>query len=220
MDTTTIERTSTDQVYDTYVERLPASERDRVLGDWNPVREVVTQLVNERRAVQASRDLSDAGRQKALREIHERATLLAQKFPVDAGLARITDELEALEARALKGLVRTGTVGWKEAEPEPITVESMIRDREIRDQLRTMKASEVGLLYLDAIRKGEDPELIRAIERAPKAFPVITASIATQARQLRLEMSPLAPRLQLLGELRMAYSHFRFRARTDLGLSE
>ncbi|WP_447979026.1 hypothetical protein [Candidatus Nitrospira bockiana] len=60
---------------------------------------------------------------------------------------------------------------------------AFIREQEIRSQLRGMDPLEVERLYKEAARGG-DIEFMRAVERAPRAFPIVKPDLIQEGQTI------------------------------------
>lgn len=146
----------------------------------------------------------------------------------NARLARGLDEFRALEARVtafaektatarektLAGLVKTRGAGGVELPgwvsptvSKDITALDEARHAEIRSLVRSMPALERDRLYEGAVEADNDPELVLAIERAPRAFPLVSPGTLQRAQERKIDRSPEGARVRsleaVLGALRV-----------------
>jgi hypothetical protein len=127
-------------------------------------------------------------------------------------------EIASAESAALGGLIpASGGFGFvKSREEAPRTSEQIAREREIRDRLYSEPRLRVKEMYLEAAYTGEDPELVSAIERAPRSFPLVDSATQQQVRDWRISNSPFAPRIRVLRQLHETYSLLLASARQEL----
>ena len=158
--------------------------------------------------INADADLSGKGRANRLGELANESA----------------ERLERIVANQLNDLDRAiGDLQDKVRPQSPASdpVLEHLREREIRDQLRTMDAIEVIGLYLDLAQSGRDDATMRAIEDAPAAFPLISDSaVLEQGKRARgVRQSPtVAGELAVLKRLRATLESARDTARASLGL--
>jgi hypothetical protein len=121
----------------------------------------------------------------------------AQRRQVEEQIAQMRKDALAVD------FVKDGS-GWvRKAKASP-TAEQLVEEREVRDLIRQqldagkMQPFELSQRYLDAVRDGSDPAFVGALERAPRAFPLLDARTRAQADEIRIAQSPLAETINRL----------------------
>lgn len=188
-------------------------------GQFAQIQQDLQDLAYSRYVVQASIELTETGKQARLAAIEQEAASAAARWaPARETLADIEAGIKAAEDAADGGLVRQGEVGY--VKRPPLTAEEASQQhivyREIRDLARKLKGTEVIQKYLAAVEDGSDPDFVKAIETAPRAFPLVPDSVRQNARELRMEKSPWAARYKEL--LNEKHLYDTFLAAADLSL--
>lgn len=216
METTTLEALHNRGALDSMLEDTPAPSRTDVLDTYRTVLARVRPIATAIQETQGSADLTVTGRENALRQLDARAdterTAIAEIE--QRRLGSVDRDLAHLTTRALRGVVRDGT-GWKDRVDLEMTPERVSLHREIRDRLMTLREHEREELYLAAFLSGDDEDLVAAVDRAPKAFPIVNTTTET-IRRRKLDASPLAPAIAAQQALRATYEYIFFSARRDL----
>lgn len=133
--------------------------------------------------IEQSPDLTPMGRAK--KAAARRAEASKALNPLRATIQRTQSRLNDTERAALPP--------W----PLPQDPATIARDPEIRDRLMGKESLEVWQLAIDAVERGDD-DFLRAVEQAPRAFPLLAPDHAAYVRQMRLERSPVASELAIL----------------------
>lgn len=111
----------------------------------------------------------------------------------DADTRKLRERADAAERTAGDGLTLAGRAGtFVRTKPRERGAVELLEEREIRDRLFAMTPSERRQAYLGAVRSGDDPALVAAVERAPKIKPVLDEATIAEARNLRVQQSPWA----------------------------
>jgi hypothetical protein len=124
--------------------------------------------------------------------------------PLAKRTAEIEREISGLEQAAVLGMTPANG-GYVRKQEKERTTEDLLRERELRDRLHQMDPTTRRELYLRAVEDGTDPELVAAVDRAHKAFPLVDQATLSMTREWRIEQSPLAPRRRELQLLHEAY---------------
>jgi hypothetical protein len=140
--------------------------------------------------------LTEAGMRERSAELTGKvATTIEQ---IEARAVKVDEKLTELRQRALTGMEPHPEIsgGWIHKKPLEMTPERIANHREQRDILRSQLASDaisqpqLDLLYLRAKADGSDPDLVAAIEGAPKAFPLISEEVRRRAEDAVINASP------------------------------
>ena len=200
---------------------VPDEERERARHGFGDVREKIHGLIQKKRSIERSIELTTAGKTRAqarLSDDIDRA--IGALHTIELRVEDYESEIASAESAALGGLTRApGGVGFirsREEEQEPRTVEQVARQREIRDRLHLEPRLRVKEMYLEAAYTGDDPELVAAIEQAPRSFPLVDDATRQQVRDWRIDNSPFAPRIRMLRQLHETYSLLLASARQEL----
>jgi hypothetical protein len=120
----------------------------------------------------------------------------------------LRDQIVQMENAAAAGYVPAPSgVGYVDpaATPAPTTIAGLHAAQERRDRIAKIEArvreqpqTERELYYMMAVDTGSDPDFVRVIESAPRAFPLVRPEILKQARQIRIKKSPMRPALEKL----------------------
>lgn len=221
--TTTPPTTSIDTVHDNAWQRMlgdaPDDARAAFLETRTTIRNAVVAELAVRRDISASTHLTAEGKAKAFKDLEQRPrTVLHSIAALDTQVTDLAAEIKGAEVAAERGFVRSGSSGYSAPKEEPRTPDQISAEREIRDHLRALPAHEVRARYIAAVTSGDDPELVRAIELAPKSFPLLDASTTGEVRKWRIDNSPLAPHIRALRGRRDAIEYLAFCAKRDLGV--
>ncbi|MEO7189492.1 MAG: hypothetical protein ABI051_00400 [Vicinamibacterales bacterium] len=221
-------RTTVDALLDTYQSEglfaaLHPDDRNRLLNAVNPARKDVVLLKAERLAINSNRNLSPEGLATERVALTERAKAIANTWAFAKLKQAIDDERTDLEARAVQGFVGDARGGYKAAAAYEPTPRDLAREPVLLARLYDLEAKDRGAverLYTAAVQSGGDPELVRCVEGAFSAFPLISPATAAAVRKQRIEASPLAGRLRQLEALKQACTHFSVRAHDEIGVPE
>jgi hypothetical protein len=220
-----IETPTIDTKFDSYMrnsfDRLAAlvreSDANQARGEFTKIQRDLKDLAQKRLAINQSTELTDAGKAARRKALVEEGTDVAKTWAnVERKLADIEASITAHEDAASGGLVPHGSYGFVKPTPGQASPEELAREREIRDRLYDLRRIDVAERYMKAARDNDDPELVRAVERAPKSFPLVSADVIEQVREMRIAASSFAPRLKELHNLRSLYSTFLEAARLTL----
>lgn len=197
---------------------VPEDEANQARGEFTRIQTDIQALARKRYAIQSSTELTQTGKIARLKTLNDEAVEVEKSWaPVREKLADFEAAILAHEDAGNGGMVPSGSYGFVKAQPtDKRSPEELALEREIRDRLYDMKRSAVMTLYLNAVEADNDPDLVRAIERAPKAFPLVTEEARTQAKDLRIARSPFAARLKELRNLENLYRTFLEAAQRSL----
>jgi hypothetical protein len=141
-------------------------------------------------------------------ESAERAGTLDRTLnEIDAQGATLDEELVAMRARAIRGLVPSEGGGWVERRRVDPTLEQREERREIRDLIRSQLEKDpdaerlrLQRTYLEEVAKGSDADeqFLAAVEGAPKSFALIDDRTRQRADEIRIGLSPLKSRIDRL----------------------
>lgn len=91
----------------------------------------------------------------------------------------------------------------KETETSEDRLLAYLQEKEMRDLLKFEDPLIVQESYLAAVRNNDNDLYVRAVERAPKGFPLVNAETSAKARELRIEQ---IPEMNVLGTLHRTYT--------------
>ncbi len=168
---------------------LPADLQTAVDATFRSATGVIVHIDATSKEVRESRHYSEEGKAERLASIIEAAAPSLNALEADV----LRDEQGQMRARSNMEegwLKRTGEFGWTEQRPIDPAGDELRIAQEIRDGLRQLKPGEVDMIYLRALESGDDPQLVRAIESAPKSRPLVSALTQKIAREVRWNSYP------------------------------
>jgi hypothetical protein len=198
------------------LQKVPEDDAKRIELRLFDLRATVAGALQEYEALVDGGHHTSDGLKAKRRELRKRVDAEIEKEAKE--VSDMTGEIEAMEAAAVLGMKPTiengRVVSYTRTRPE--TKESpsdLAMHREIRDRLLQLKQHDAEDRYLRAVRSGDDPDLVAAVEGAPKAFPVVRPHVATAARTFRIENSPLNETIQARRLEQSLREHYLFRLR-------
>lgn len=209
-----------------HLRTLPGPEANRIELRLFDLRAAVAGALDEYWAMIDAKHHTADGLKASGRELRKRID--AELEAEAKAIADITGEIEAMEAAAVLGMkpnIENGrVVSYTRTRPEAKeSARDLAMQREIRDRLLLRDQGDVEERYVRAVRSGDDPDLVAAIEGAPKAFPMVRPHIVAAARKHRIENSPLHEAIEARRLEQSARDHYLFRVKEvarDGGLEE
>jgi len=205
-----------DTVEQAMLDGVDGEARTRAIHELRGVQAHAEAFVQRRNEAMASRALTGEGKRDTVARLEaETRTKLAPAKAVSDGLGA---DIAALRELALQGCVRDarGRYGFVQVKAPARSTEDFLLEREVRDRLHARYSrTENGVatidhlvtdgVYLEAVRSGRDPVLVRAIEGAPASFALVSDQARRDADAIKIARSPAAEEIQTLERLKSAY---------------
>jgi len=169
-----------------------------LINKFGEITRLESTLADEELKIKRNEDLSDSGKLRQLAEFGEQA--------LSAQLKKIESDWQAAERKEQSLEKDLDALDRLDGNDPQV---SELQAREVRDMLRKLDQGAVLKKYEEAMQRG-DMQLIKAVENAPKAFPVADPDVVAQLRKKRLSqdknLAPMVQQLEDMQQLQKVYN--------------
>lgn len=166
---------------------IPEAHQEHIRTDAALGPAVLRRIVARIGTVAEDKYLSDVGRKEKTEAIMAEEARHMDR--ILEGFEKRKTEYSSFREKVAGGEVMWDGTGWKSGR-QPAAPGDEVTLREIRDRLFGLTPAERDLRYTAAVREGNDPQLVRAIETSPRSFPLVSTRATSEVRATRLAAAP------------------------------
>lgn len=191
---------------------------DEARDDGQRMREMLTTVTgyhHHKARIESDRDLSAEGKARRIAELRDKTNSQFSTFEVDA--SRRSSIAEQARLGAINGTLYETGAGFevRHEPPKEPTIADHLIEREIRDRLHGKPSTEVYTMYREAIASG-DHVFVRAVEKAPRSFRLLSDEQVKAADEAKLAASPYGKRVAVYESRAQVFAQAVAQAKREL----